>query len=108
MSIGPIEIGLIVIVAVLVLFIFRVSRMGRTSGSSAAKSGLPAKTGEKDVPQGGIRKFSGIAGLGLILIGIILLWSGMRLFKWAFLSYSWFLILAVIGLLLMVLARRKQ
>ena len=110
MTIGVIEIGLIIIVVFLVLFMFRIGRMGRKSDRSIQRkmTGEQADTGAAELEKRGVGKYSTIVGLGLILISIVLLWSGARLLKWVFWSYSWFLILAVIGLLLMVLSRKKR
>jgi Ca2+/Na+ antiporter len=105
MNISPIEIGLIIIVFLLVTVIFRLARViRRPVNKKLASSGTSEKQHEEKQER---RNYTGIIGLGLILVSIILLWSGMRLLAWAFWSYSWFLVLAVIGLLLLILPRRR-
>ena len=112
MEIGPFEIGLIIVIAVIMLLIFRVSRMSHKPVRTVSKGGkttVTAKTEDSEPEEGSnARRYSGIAGLGMILVSIILLWSGARLLKWVFWSYSWFLILAVVGIVLLFISRRRE
>lgn len=106
MDIGPIEIGLVIIVFLLVIVI---SRFFRKHSNRSAKT-LSSPETQKIHGKAGKdprRNYVGIAGFGIVLIGIILLLSGMNMFKFVFWSYSWFFILVVIGLLLLFIPWRR-
>jgi hypothetical protein len=106
MDVGLPEILFTIFIIVLAFFIFRVSRMNRhpLPADNPPGSMVRKRKKQEEEPK---RNYLGIAGLGLMVVSLILLWSGMRLLKMVFWAYSWFVVLAIIGLALLYLSRRK-
>lgn len=106
MKFGPLEIGIVVVV---MLIIFAVTRM-RQLGKNDASAGKPprrrtARNNEK-IKQ--LRR-SRIQILGSIFIlgSILTLLSSLNLLKWIPLGFMWASIIAAIGLVTIFIARRR-
>jgi hypothetical protein len=106
MDVGLPEILFTIFIIVLAFFIFRVSRMNRHPlPADNAPGSMVRKRKKEEEPK---RNYLGIAGLGLMIVSLILLWSGMRLLRMVFWAYSWFIILAIIGLALLYFSSRRK
>ena len=109
MRIGPFEIVLIIVLIFLMLLIVRMLGMARNVGnrnkvSHGANGNQSQKNGIQTVKK---KHYVRAGGLSLILIGILVLLSGLSLFKWIMWSYTGFFILVAVGFLILFLARKR-
>jgi len=104
---GPLEIALIIAVIIVVLILTRVlrNRDGDTGQNKESPPGVPRKSVEAGTTE--MRRFLKRAGIALALIGGVLLFASLGLFRWAFQSYLWSFIIIAIGIALIFLSRKK-
>jgi hypothetical protein len=94
MRIGPLEIVLIIGVAVAVALIARVVRLGRVPTDAARQ--------RRDS-----HPVIGRAGIALIILGIAVLGIVAGLFRWVLQGYLWALVVIGVGVFMVLQARRK-
>lgn len=105
MRLGPLEIILIVIVALLVLLAVRMIGSGRPAVVNDKKS--------LKIPQQQVAESSGggnqvrLAGIAFIIVAIIVLLTGMSLFKWVMKLYLWSFIFLAIGMAIFFISRKR-
>ena len=99
MHIGIHEISLIIIVLIALAIVARMFRAKPGSDTSSHRQGSEGT--------GRIRRLFRRTGIAFILVGAILLFSGIGLLKWAFQSYVWSLAMLVIGFAIIFLSRKK-
>lgn len=103
MDIGPFEIIVILIIIVLIVVMARITRIQRKSRDRSKVVNDKNSEGTRRNQ----RNYGPLVGLALILVSVILLWSGARLLKWVIWSYSWFFILLVVGILILFVSRKR-
>ena len=99
MRLGPQEVIVIIVIIIAAAVLTRIIRTSRLS-NQGNKDASEKKTNK---PRSFLRK-SGFAFIG---VGIILLLAGISMFKWALQSYMWSFMLIVIGLVIVLLFRKK-
>jgi hypothetical protein len=92
--VGPLEIFLIIAVIIIIAVIARIVRTGRSA------AGRPTKGRAVSYLNGG--------GITLVIIGIIILVAAVSLFRWVLQGYLWAVVLIALGIMLMVLSRKKR
>jgi hypothetical protein len=108
MKIGPFEIVIIIVVLLVGLLVVRMAGAARNIKNGSKASSIPNQgNNSRKVSTRSKRQYIGLAGIGLIIIGILLLLSGVSLFKWVMWSYSWFFILVAAGFVVIFMSRRK-
>ena len=100
------EIIVIIAVVTIVGILTRVLGARRTA---AQKEQLSADTSTQPAERikNRARRFPMRAGIALILLGFILLFAGVGMFRWAFQSYMWSFIIIAVGFLLVFVSRKK-
>jgi hypothetical protein len=91
MKIGPFEIVIIIVVLLVGLLVVRMAGAARNiRNDSKVKASSIQNQGKnsKKVSTRPTRRYVGLAGIGLIIIGILLLLSGISLFKWVMWSMA--------------------
>jgi hypothetical protein len=91
--VGPLEIVLIIAVIIIIAVIARLVRMGRAAVP-------PAK--------GKTASYLNGSGITLVIIGIITLVAAVSLFRWVLQGYLWAVALIALGIMLIVLSRKKR
>ena len=107
MHLGPWEIALIIVVIIAVAVITRVLRTNYGSARQNKESSVDIQIKPNKVRTSKIRNLLKRTGIAFTLTGIILLFAGIGMFKWALQSYLWSLILIAIGIVLIFLFRKK-
>ncbi len=104
---GPLEIALIIVVIMVVLILTRILRT--RDGDTGQNKGSPPRAPGKSVGAGTtkMRPFLKRSGIALALIGAVLLFASLSLFRWAFQSYLWSFIIMAAGIALFFLSRKK-
>ena len=105
MRLGPLEIGLIILVVLLILVVTRMVRTGHHADQENKISGR-IQEGKANEKTGRGRRLR-ILGIISILVGIILLSAGISLFKWVFWSYLWSFIVMAIGFVIIFISRKR-
>ncbi len=108
MRFGPLEIGIIIVI---IIIIFAVTRMMRIGKNTAEQDKAPVvrkrtaanKAGVKSIRRSRIQ----ILGIIFVLVGILILLSSLNLLKWIPLGFMWASIIAAIGLVTIFIARRR-
>lgn len=109
MKLGPLEIILIVIVGLLVLLAVRMIGAGRPVIKNAAKS----KNSSLEIPQQQVAESAGrgnqvrLASVAFVIVAIIMLLTGMSLFKWVMKLYLWGFIFLAIGIVIFFVSRKR-
>jgi len=106
MKLGPLEIILIVIVALLVLLAVRMIGSGRPAVMKDKKSSLEIPQQEVAESTGGGNQVR-LAGIAFIIVAIIMLLTGMSLFKWVMKLYLWSFIFLAIGMAIFFVSRKR-
>lgn len=100
-----------IVIIIVVLIVIAVSaRMFRDKHGPAERGGnASVETAARQVNGGTSRIWSALrrTGIAMILIGAALLFTAIGLFRWAFQSYLWSLILVVIGFAMVFASRKK-
>lgn len=110
MKIGPLEIILIIIVVMFVLVTIRVVGAGRPALVKTEAKGMKSSL---EIPQRQAGKSLikvnqlKLAGVGLVLISILLILSGKSMFKWALNMYLWSFIVLAAGLAILFFPRKR-
>jgi hypothetical protein len=99
MRLGLPEIGIIIVV----LIVIALSAGIRRGGAAGKASSSPGRVNER----AGKARHVKLAGVVLVLVGLVLLSAAASLVKWIIWSYLWASVLIAIGLLLFLLARRR-
>jgi len=108
MRIGPFEIVLVIIILLVGLLVVRMAGAARNIRSDSKASSIQNQGKiTKKISTRSTRRYARLAGISLIIIGIILLLSGVSLFKWVMWSYTWFFILVAAGFVVIFMSRRK-
>ena len=107
MRIGPLEVIIILAVAVLVMVVMRIARLGvRVTGETNQSSVAGPERPAVRRPAKGLHRMS-LLGAAFILAGILLLFGAISLFRWVVWSYSWAFIAVAIGLAMVFFSRRR-
>jgi len=104
---GPLEIIAIIVVIIAVAVLTRIFRTNRGSAKQTKKSSSDTQIKPTEVRTSKIQSLFKRVGLAFTLTGIILLLAGIGMFRWAFQSYFWSLIIIAIGIVLIFLSRKK-
>jgi len=109
MKLGPLEIIIIAIIALLVLLAVRMIGSGRPAIKDAAKS----KNSSLKIPQQQVAESSGgghgfqRTGIVFVLIAILLVLSAMNLFRWVMMSFTWAFIALAVGFAILFVSRKR-
>ncbi len=106
MRIGPLEIILILIVVMLVLLAVRVVRGDRPALVKDKNSslGIPERQVAESI--GGGHKLT-LTGIVFIIVAVLLVLSGMSLFKWVMKMYLWSFLFLAVGLAILFVSRKR-
>ena len=104
---GPLEIITVIVVIIAIALVVRIFRANRQATAQSKKP--TAGTSTRQMKEGANRTRHRIkrAGIAFILAGIVLLLAGISMFRWAFQSYMWSFIIIALGLVLILLSRKK-
>jgi Na+/H+ antiporter NhaD/arsenite permease-like protein len=105
---GPLEIILIIVVVIAVAVIVRIAGAGRRATQRSTPSDTDTTADPYRQKTSRARGFLNKSGLALILAGIIGLLAAVSLFRWILQSYLWAVIIIVIGLMLVLLSRKRR
>lgn len=104
---GPLEIVLIIVAVIVVVVVARIVRSNR---ATARKNGAPPG----DLPEatapgnpGRPRRLLQRTGWAGIIIGILILLAAVSMFRWAFRSYLWAVIIIAVGAVIVFLSRKR-
>jgi hypothetical protein len=97
---GPLELALITGVIIIIVLITLVSRSRSVHVKSRVSTGEKAKQGS--------RYYLKRAGFILIVIGAVLLFIWMGLFRWAIWACAWSFAIIIIGIILYFIVGRKR
>lgn len=107
MRLGPLEIILIIVVIIAIALLTRILRTNRGSAQQNKESSVDTQIKPTEVRTSKIQSLFKRIGIAFTLTGIILLLAGIGMFRWAFQSYLWSLIIIAIGIVLIFLSRKK-
>jgi hypothetical protein len=102
---SPLEMGFIIVIVIVVLFITRVSRTGRGASSQKRTQNRPTTSPPKKDKTATWLNRSGII---LVIIGIIALAAAAGLFEWVSKEYLIAIIVILAGIILVVISRRRR
>tara|TARA_B100000315_G_scaffold117230_1_gene107473 strand:+ start:6857 stop:7174 length:318 start_codon:yes stop_codon:yes gene_type:complete len=105
MRLGPLEIGIIIVVMIFAAVIMRTVRVARLAAEKDKKSSV--KIPERQTEQNKRKRRFKLGGIIFILTGVLLLLSGVSMFKWVLWSYLWSFIIAAIGLVMLFMSRKR-
>ena len=98
---GLLEIGVVILIVLIIYAATRVSRGGDNDAKKAKEQQDNGKAGGRGKPR------LKIAGIALLVIGVIILIASFSLVKWIFWGNVWAFIILAIGLVLLFLTRRR-
>lgn len=108
MKLGPMEIGIILVIA---LIVFTITRMMRIGKNTAAKDKAPVTrkkpAASNDEVKSVRRSRIQVMGIIFVLVGVLILLSNLNLIKWIFWGNILAYIIAAIGLVTIFVARRR-
>jgi protein-S-isoprenylcysteine O-methyltransferase Ste14 len=103
MRFGALEIGMILVI---VLIVFAVSRLRRMTVNPAPQTETPVRVRTSGQPRTARHPRLQIIGFIVILVGILVLLSGLNMIRWVILSPIVAGIIVVLGLATIFMARR--
>ena len=104
---GPLEIVIIIVVILLIAVVMRIIRVGQDTAEKSKKPSVEIPKRQVEERAGKVRHHLKLVGTVFILIGIVLLLSGIRLFQWVFWSYLLAFINITIGFGVVFLSRKR-
>ena len=104
---GPLEIIIVILVIVAIALITRIIRTGQGTVRENKESSVTMLGKPVEEKKDRIRRFLARSGVVFLLVGGMLLFTGITMFRWAFQSYSWAFVLMAIGFALILLFRKK-
>ncbi len=107
MRLGPGEIILIIAIIIAAALITRIVRTGRGTARQNEESAVAITAKPSEDKSNRAHGFFKRAGIAFVLIGIVILLAGMSMFRWALQSYLWSFIIIVIGLVILLLSKKK-
>ena len=107
MRLGILEIVIIIAVIIAAAFITRIIRTSRNADRQKEESPTDVLVKQVNTSTNKTSSFLHRSGIALILTGAIILFAGIGMFRWAFQSYYWSFIIVVIGIVLVILFRKK-
>ena len=107
MRLGIFEIVIIIVVIIVIALITRIIRVNRGAVAQSKKTSTEIPTLQSNATTSRVHRFLKRIGVTLILTGGILLLAGISMFRWAFQSYIWSFIMIAMGLVIVLLSRKK-
>ena len=107
MQLGLLEIGIIIVVALVIYGLVRMMRLGQNVAKKNETPVGAAKQEDDKKPERVRHPRLQITGIALTLIGIIILLASVSLVKWFFWGSVWALIVIAVGLLIIFMIRRR-
>lgn len=104
--VSTLEIVLIIVVIIIIAVIARIVRMGR--GAAVQNAGTNKDTTAGPPEKGLTASYLNRSGITLVIIGVITLIIAASLFRWVLQGYLWAFILIALGVMLVVLSRKKR
>jgi hypothetical protein len=104
--VSPLEIVLIIVVIIIIALIARIVRTGR--GIAGRNGETNPDTATKSPEKNKAASYLNRSGITLVIIGIIALVAAASLFRWVLQGYLWAFILIALGVMLVVLSRKKR
>jgi hypothetical protein len=104
--VSPLEIVLIIVVIIILALIARIVRTGR--GATGQNPAPNRDTAASPMEKNRTASYLNRSGITLVIIGIIALVAAATLFRWVLQGYLWAFILITLGVMLVVLARKKR
>ena len=106
MRLGWLEIVIIIIAVILIFVVTRIVRVTRTINTTGETSTEMSTEHITSKPRKMTQRLRAI-GISIIIIGIISLLAGVSLFKWVYWSFLGAFIAISIGLLMVLMSRRR-
>ncbi len=103
MRFGALEIGIILVI---ILIIFGVTRLRKLTVNSAPQDEAPVRARRRRQPKQTHHSRLQIVGFIVILVGILVLLSGLNMIKWVVWSPFAAIIIVALGLVTIIIARR--
>ena len=108
MKLGPLEIGIIIVIIVIIFAVTRMMRIGKNTAEQDKAPVVRRRTAANNARAKSIRRSRfQILGSILVLVGVLVLLSNISLARWVALAPIWAIIIAVIGLVTIFVARRR-
>ena len=107
MRLGTLEIIIIIIVIVVIALITRILRVNRDADAQSKKTPTEVPYWQIKERKSKTRSYLKRVGVALTLAGLMLALAGISMFKWALQSYMWSFVIAAIGLVLLLLSKRR-
>ena len=107
MRLGPLEIVIIIIVIIAMAVIARITRTSRGTARQNSEPPAEVSVNQMDKRTGRTRNFLKRLGLALVLVGAILLISGLVSFKFAIYTYILSAILIALGIIMLLLLKNR-
>ena len=108
MNISAQEIIIVVLIIMAVLIITRVIRIGRNTVRQDEDTRSEIMISQFERKTRNIFDLFMRLGISLVVIGVILIILSATLFKWAVQSYIWSSIIIILGVILILIFRRKK
>lgn len=107
MRLGAIEIGIIIVIAIIIFGVVRMRQIGQSPAKENKTSARVTKRKNEKVSKRARHPRLQILGFILILVGILTLLTNINLAKWVAWAPIWALVIAAIGLVTIFIARRR-
>ncbi len=104
--VSPLEIVLIIAVIIIIALIARIVRTGRAAAGQNPAPNLDTATSPPEKNR--TASYLNRGGITMVIIGIIALVAAASLFRWVLQGYLWAFILITLGVMLVVLSRKKR
>lgn len=108
MRFGPLEIGIIIVIIIIIFAVTRMMRIGKNTAEQDRAPVVRKRTAANRARAKSIRRSRfQILGSIFVLVGVLVLLSNLNLIKWIFWGNILAYIIAAIGLVTIFVARRR-
>jgi len=107
MRLGPLEIGIIIAVILVILVVTQIRQHGKNAATEDDTSARVGKRKDKEKAKQRRHPYLRATGITFVLLGIIFLLVNLNMLKWAFWANTWSFIIMAIGLAAIFMSRRK-
>lgn len=107
MRLGPLEIGIIIAVILVILVVTQVRQHGKNAATEDDTSVRIGKRKDKGKVKRRRHPYLRATGIAFVLLGIIFLLLSLNMVKWVFWTNTWSFIIMAIGLAAIFMSRRR-
>jgi hypothetical protein len=108
MRLGPLEIVLIIAVVIAITVIARIARSRESTTVRKGSTNRDTTEKRSEGTTGRVRVFLNRTGIILIIGGVAVFIAAVSLFRMVLQSYLWAFILIAVGLILVLISRKKR